>query len=86
MAYEQMKRFNPMLLFELRKYYEPLFNECHVKRLEHISISMRLNLEKGISEGLYRHDINNEAVIAIYMNNLVEFNKKRTVQNSRCDL
>jgi hypothetical protein len=33
---------------------------------------MRLNLEQGIEEGLYRRDINNEAVVAIYMNYLVE--------------
>jgi AcrR family transcriptional regulator len=72
MVYEEMKRFNPMLLFELRKYYEHLFNEYHAQRLAHISQSMRLNLENGIKEGLYRHDINNEAVVAIYMNYLVD--------------
>jgi TetR/AcrR family transcriptional regulator, cholesterol catabolism regulator len=72
MIYEEMKRFNPMLMFELRKYYEHLFNEHHVLKLGHISKSMKLNLEQGIKEGLYRRDINNEAVIAIYMNYLIE--------------
>lgn len=72
MVYEEMKRFNPMLLFELRKYYEHLFNEYQAQRLAHISKSMRVNLENGIKEGLYRHDVNNEVVVAIYMNYLVE--------------
>lgn len=72
MVYEEMKRFNPMLLFELRKYYEPLFNEFNASRMAHISRSMTTNLEKGILEGLYRKDLNNEAVVAIYMNYLVE--------------
>jgi len=72
MIYEEMKRFNPMLMFELRKYYEHLFNEHHAQKLIHISKSMRLNLERGIEEGLYRRDLNNEAVVAIYMNYLVE--------------
>jgi AcrR family transcriptional regulator len=72
MVYEEMKRFNPMILFELRKYYEHLFNEHHAQKFGHISISMMRNLEQGIEEGLYRRDINREAVIAIYMNYLIE--------------
>lgn len=72
MVYEEMKRFNPMLLFELRKYYEPLFNEYQGRRLAHISKSMRMNLERGIKEGFYRSDVNSEAVIAIYMSYLIE--------------
>lgn len=71
-AYEEMKRFNPMLVFELKKYYEPLFNSYQTKRLAHISTLMKVNLEKGIKEGLYRKEVNSEAVIAIYMNYLVE--------------
>jgi TetR/AcrR family transcriptional regulator, cholesterol catabolism regulator len=72
LVYEEMKRFNPMLMFELRKYYEQLFNDHHARKLAHIAISMRLNLEQGIKEGLYRSDLNIEAVVAIYMNYLVE--------------
>jgi AcrR family transcriptional regulator len=72
LIYEEMKRFNPMLMFELRKYYEHLFNEHHGRKLAHITKSMRLNLEQGIKEGLYRSDINIEASVAIYMNYLVE--------------
>ena len=72
MVFDEMKRFNPMVLFELRKYYEPLFNEHHAQKFAHISKLMRLNLVQGIEEGFYRRDINNEAVVAIYMNYLVE--------------
>jgi AcrR family transcriptional regulator len=72
LVYEEMKRFNPMLMFELRKYYEQLFNKHHTKKLEHIGKLMKLNLEQGIKEGLYRCDVNNEAVVAIYMNYLLE--------------
>ncbi len=72
LVYEGMQRYNPMLLFELRKYYEAIFNEFHDRRLAHISKSMRINLERGITEGLYRQDVNKEAVVAIYMNHLVD--------------
>src|SRR5665647_2466241 len=72
MVYEEMKRFNPMIMFELRKYYEQLFNEFHNRKLAQISKSMQVNLKQGIEEGLYRADVNIEAVVAIYMNYLVE--------------
>ena len=72
LVYEERKRFNPMLMFELRKYYEHLFNEYNAKKLIQISTLMKTNLDQGIEEGLYRRDINNEAVVAIYMNYLGE--------------
>ncbi len=72
MVYEEMKRFNPMLMFELRKYYEQLFNLYHSQKLAHVSELMHRNLEQGIAEGLYRQDVNQDAVVAIYMNHLVE--------------
>lgn len=72
LIYEEMKRFNPMLLFELRKYYEHLFNEHQGKKFAHIAQGMKLNLEQGIKEGLYRGDINIDASVVLYMNYLVE--------------
>jgi AcrR family transcriptional regulator len=72
MVYEEMKRFNPIILFELRKYYEPLFLEYQEKKMAHVALSMRMNLDNGTKEGLYRSDLNAEAIIAIYMNYLVE--------------
>ena len=82
MLYEEMKRFNPMILFELRKYYETLFNDHQTKKLAHISLSMRINLEKGIKEGLYRSDVNREAIIAIYMNYLVEIHNSEVCKTA----
>jgi len=72
MVFEEMKRFNPMVLFEFRKYYEPLFNEHHAQKFAHVSKLMKLNLNQGIEEGMYRRDVNIDAVVAIYMNYLVE--------------
>ena len=79
MVYEEIKRFNPMILFELRKYYESLYNEFHNQRLAVISRSMTLNLKRGIMEELYRQDLNNEAAVAIYMSYLVEIHNNAEV-------
>lgn len=72
LVYEEMKRFNPMIMFEMRKYYEQLFNEFRDRKLVYISKLMKLNLEQGIDEGLYRKDVNIEVVIALFINYLVE--------------
>jgi len=72
MVFEEMKRFNPMIMFELRKYYEQLFNEFHDRKLAHISNAMQINLKQGIEEGLYRADLNIEAVVTLFINYLIE--------------
>jgi len=71
-VHEEMKDINPMLMFELRKYYETVFNEYLSKKRAYILNKMRMNLEQGISEGLYRPDLNIELVLALYVNYLVE--------------
>jgi len=89
MVYEEMKRFNPMIMFELRKYYEQLFNEFHTRKLAQISQSMQRNLKQGIEEGLYRADLNIEAVVALFINYLIEIHNSdmcKTVNLSFDDL
>jgi AcrR family transcriptional regulator len=71
-VYEEMKRFNPMIMFELRKYYEQLFNEFHDRKLVQISQAMKENLKQGIEEGLYRADLNIEAIVALFINYLID--------------
>ncbi|HEY3389664.1 MAG TPA: TetR/AcrR family transcriptional regulator [Prolixibacteraceae bacterium] len=72
MVFEGMKRYNPMIMFELRKYYEQLFNEFHNRKLTQISQAMQINLKQGIEEGLYRADLNIQAVVALFINYLIE--------------
>jgi len=81
MVYEEMKRFNPMIMFELRKYYEQLFNEFHDRKLAQISQSMQVNLKQGIEEGLYRADLNIEAVVTLFINYLIEIHSSDMCKN-----
>ena len=80
-VYEEMKRFNPMIMFELRKYYEQLFNEFHDRKLAQISQSMQVNLKQGIEEGLYRADLNIEAVVTLFINYLIEIHSSDMCKN-----
>ena len=70
-AHEEMKNINPIVLYELKKYYESIYDEYLIQKREFIQDRMKTNLEKGIKEGLYRSDLNIEHVSAFYANYLV---------------
>ena len=76
MVFDEMRRFKPMLKFELKKYYEPLFNEYLAKKRNHIFQQINFNIQQGIQEGLYRKDLNIDLVSSIYVNNLVEMHNQ----------
>jgi len=71
MVFEEMGRFNSQLKFELKKYYEAIFQQFMVRKQNHIFSQISRNIEQGIAEGLYRGDINAELVAGLYVRNLV---------------
>lgn len=76
MVFEEMGRFDPKLTFELKKYYEPLFQQFMVRKQNLIFALISRNIERGIAEGLYRPDINIELVAGLYVRNLVMMHNK----------
>ena len=64
---------NPMVNFELRKYYPQVYESYINKKKELIVNSIIQNLEKGIKEGLYRQDLNKEIVAHLYLKKVEEF-------------
>ena len=86
-VFEEMGRFNPKLKFELKKYYEPIYQQFMVSKQNHIFSNISKNIEKGIAEGLYRSNINIELVAGLYVRNLVMMhnNDFRFVENITFD-
>lgn len=70
-VFDEMRRFNPKLKFEMKKYYEHIFQQFMVRKQNHIFSQISKNIEKGIAEGLYRSDVNVELVAGLYVRNLV---------------
>lgn len=70
-VFDEMSRFDPKLKFELKKYYEPIFQQFMIRKQNHIFSQISKNIEKGIVEGLYRNDVNVELVAGLYVRNLV---------------
>lgn len=70
-VFKEMSNFNPKLKFELKKYYEHIFQQFMVRKQNHIFGQISRNIEKGIAEGMYRSDVNIELVAGLYVRNLV---------------
>lgn len=76
MVHHEMKKLNPQLKFELRKYYEPQFNQFMQRKQTQIFEHMSRNIVKGIREGLYRSDLNVELMAGLYVRNMIDMHNK----------
>jgi AcrR family transcriptional regulator len=73
---EQMGKLDPKLKFEMKKYYESIFYNFMQKKQAHIFEQISLNIIQGISEGLYRDNLNVELIAGLYVRNLVDMHNK----------
>jgi TetR/AcrR family transcriptional regulator, cholesterol catabolism regulator len=62
MMQKTMADMNPMLLFELKKYYLKTFQKFEVFKDQFLYNIIKTNLERGIKEELYRNNINIEII------------------------
>lgn len=76
MVAKQMNQLNPKLKFEMRKYYEPIFNQFLLRKRNHIYNQISKNIQQGIGEGLYRGDVNIELTAGLYVKNLVDMHNQ----------
>ncbi len=70
--HEEMKRINPMIQFEMKKYYSHIFDAYLEKKRKFVFEGMKINIQQGITEKIYRDDINVDLVATIYLNSFVE--------------
>lgn len=66
----RFKDINPSLTFELKKYY-PVLYQHHLKtRQDFIFGKIKINLNKGINQGIYREDLSIELIARLYISRL----------------
>jgi len=63
---EHTKEINPNISFELQKYYPEVYKKFMEKQRSQIMTGMRLNIEQGIKEGLFRSDVDIDVVLHLY--------------------
>lgn len=57
MMAEMLRAMNPSLLFDLQKYHPKAYEHFQKHKNDFIFNTIRNNLQRGISEGLYREDL-----------------------------
>jgi len=68
----RFKDVNPSLTFELNKYYPELYHHHFETRKQFIFEKIKINLEKGIKQDIYRQDLSIELVARLYMSRLID--------------
>ncbi|MCX7863329.1 MAG: TetR/AcrR family transcriptional regulator [Bacteroidales bacterium] len=67
------KHVNPIFFWELKKYYPVQAKKLNDFRVKHIREKIIQNLQRGITEGVYRKNINIEIVSFMYVNIIEHF-------------
>jgi len=69
---KRFKQVNPMVTYELQKYYPALYQKHFEKRIDFIFDKIKINIEKGICQGMYRNDLSVELVARLYISRLID--------------
>lgn len=62
---------NPVMLFDLQKYYPALHRDFVSKKKEHVYLRIRENMLQGIQEDIYRAEIDIELIAKLYVEKLL---------------
>jgi len=63
---------SPSMTFDLKKYYPEIYHKHVEDRIEFIYNKIQINLQKGISQGMYRDDLSIELVARLYIRRLID--------------
>ncbi len=73
--HQEIKKINPQLSFDLNKYYPDLFQKVFQEKRQYIHDHVKQNIEKGISEGLFRKDLNVNLIASLYVKKLEDLHE-----------
>jgi TetR/AcrR family transcriptional regulator, cholesterol catabolism regulator len=69
---EHFRDVSPSMTFDLKKYYPEIYHKHVDARLEFIFGKIKINIEKGINQGMYRDDLSIELVARLYIRRLID--------------
>ncbi len=68
----KFSNISPALTFDLKKFYPELYQDHLTKRQNFIFEKIKINLQKGISQGMYRDDLSIELISRLYIARLLD--------------
>ena len=69
---EHFRDVSPSMTFDLEKYYPEIYHKHVEDRIEFIFGKIKINIEKGINQGMYRTDLSIELVARLYIRRLID--------------
>lgn len=64
---QHLRKMHPSILFDLQKYYPKAYEKFEEYKSEHVMACVKRNLEEGISQGLFRKNLNIPIVSKLYV-------------------
>ena len=62
----------PSVTFDLKALYPEIYRRHIEQRIEFIFMKMKINIEKGIRQGIYREDLSVELLARLYISRLID--------------
>ncbi len=69
---DRFKDVSPSMTFDLKKYYPEIYHHHVESRIEFVYQNIKLNIQKGIRQGMYRDDLSVELVARLYIRRLID--------------
>jgi len=64
---KKFREVSPVAIYDLQKYYGPLWSEMEAKRTSFVYHHIRENIKRGMNEGIYRKDLHPEIITRLYV-------------------
>ncbi len=78
---EMFKSVNDSPIYQLKKHYPEIYSKMVTNKLDDCNVMFRQNIEKGISQGLYRENLDVEKYIRFYY--MLIFTIKETIASEK---
>lgn len=69
---DKFQEISPSITHELKDLFPDIYHEHFEKRIQFISDKIRINLTKGINQGMYRNDLSIELIARLYISRLID--------------
>jgi hypothetical protein len=69
---QNFSNVNPSVTFDLKKYYPNIYQDHFQQRIDFIFEQIKINITKGINQGMYREDLSIELVARLYISRLID--------------
>ncbi len=66
-AIQQLRKLSPTLVYDLQKYYQPIWQLIQNLHSVHVHSLIKDNIDRGIQQGVYRSDLDANIIAKIYV-------------------